>query len=259
VSTISEQVQGRNWERVADGVRDAIISKALEPGGKLKSEAALQAEFGVSRNTVRHALSELTSEGLITEGAGRLGRNVRDYHPIEWHLWLYESRGHHEQAGEPGDQFESAIRALGRTPKETVKRDFVDPAPARVSELLQIQPGEIVVVRRRVRSVDGIPYQLADSYFRHSLIKGTLLMEQRSVSCPGGVLASIGHPQARYRDEIILRMPTKPEREKLSLPKASPVGEITRAGYDEAGVPVRVMITIAPGARHKFVYEMGAS
>ena len=259
MSTITEQVQGAVWERVADALRAEIESGALKTGDTLPAESDLVGRHKVARTTVRRALAELTREGRITEGRGRLGRQVRGYKPIEWPLWLYESRDFHEHAcGPGGDQFEITIRAQGREPSETVEPVIVDP-PARVCELLKIKPGELVLVRRRVRSVDGVPFQLADSYFRESLVRGTPLMEPRSVSYPGGLLAGIGHPQARFRDEITVRMPTRAEAEKLSLPAVTPVAEITRIGYAEDGTSLRVMVTIAPGDRHKFVYEMEAS
>ena len=259
MSTISEQVRGDLWERVATGLRTDISDGILQADDTLPSENALAEQYEVHRTTVRRALTELTHEGLITEGQGRRGRRVRGYKPIIWRLSLYESRDYHEHAGNGGgDQFDVEIRSQERTPSETIEVVIVDP-PERVAELLKLKPGELIVARRRVRLVDGTPYQLADSYFRHSLIDGTPLIEPRSVSYPGGLLAGIGHPQARFRDEITVRMPTRDEAAKLSLPAITPVAEITRTGYAEDGTPLRVMVTIAPGDRHKFVYEVEAS
>ena len=257
---VSGQVRGHEWEAVDKALRADIDRGRLKAGDTLPSENRLSELHKVSRHTVRRALAELAGDGLITEGHGRLGRQVRGYKPLKWPLWLYESRVYHEHASSPGgDQFDAAVRTQGRTPSETVRRVIGPPVPAHVSELLQLEPDELVVVRRRVRSVDGIPWQLADSYFRESLIRGTPLMEPRSVSAPGGILAAIGHPQATFRDEIAVRMPAKAETRRLSLPAVTPVAEITRTGYAEDKTPLRVMITIAPGDRHTFIYEIEAS
>src|ERR1039458_470540 len=255
---MSQPVRGDAWARVANAIRKEIDAEARSAGVTLPAEKELAEQFGVARGTVRRALAELTKEGRITEGRGRQGRQVRGYRPLEWHLWQYESRDHHQHTGNGGDQFDAEVRSQDRIPSETIEVGIVDP-PERVSELLKLKPGELIVVRRRVRLVDGTPYQIADSYFRESLVRGTPLMEPRSVSYPGGLLAGIGHPQAWFRDEITVRMPTRPEAEKLSLPAITPVAEIVRTGYAEDGTPLRIMVTIAPGDQHKFVYEMQAS
>jgi DNA-binding GntR family transcriptional regulator len=51
-------------DQAADAVRQAILSGQLPPGTPLR-EAALAAELGVSRNTVREAARILESEGLV--------------------------------------------------------------------------------------------------------------------------------------------------------------------------------------------------
>jgi GntR family transcriptional regulator len=244
-------------DQVAGKLRQLIESGELAPGDKLEPEDVLAERYRVSRHTVRQALSDLTMEGLLASGRGR-GRIVRAYRPLEWQLSRYESRHLHEEAQNEGDQWSAAVRAQGREPSEEIDVGIVD-APDSVAKRLDVTAGELVVVRRRVRYADGVPYQLADSFFRLELVKGTPLMEPRSVSAPGGLLASIGHPQARYLDEISVRMPTRAESEKLDLPSGTPVAEVVRTGYAEDGAPLRVMVSIAPGDRHKLIYESDAS
>ncbi|MEU1402573.1 UTRA domain-containing protein [Streptomyces sp. NPDC005728] len=99
---------------------------------------------------------------------------------------------------------------------------------------------------------------LSDSYFPEELVRGTPLMLPEDVSAPGGVLASVGLIQVRYRDAISVRMPTRTEIEKLSLPSATPVAVHMRTGYDKNDRPLRVMITILPGDRHVISYDVSA-
>jgi DNA-binding GntR family transcriptional regulator len=63
------------YGEIANSLRDRVA--ALPPGSALPSEAALAAEYGVARNTVRRSLSELEREGLVVALPGR-GRVVAD-------------------------------------------------------------------------------------------------------------------------------------------------------------------------------------
>lgn len=59
------------WAQVADDIRGDIQSGALRPGAKLPAEPELAVQYGVSRVTVRRAISELTAEGLVMVLSGR--------------------------------------------------------------------------------------------------------------------------------------------------------------------------------------------
>ena len=246
-------------EQVADQIRQLIDEGQLQPGARLDPEDVLAKRYEVSRHTLRQALQDLTAEGLLASSRGQ-GRVVRSYKPLTWHLSAYESRSHHIEAGQPNaDQWDTEVREQGREPNQAVEVSIVEPTPHVVARLQVSDPADTIVMRRRIRRADGIPFQLADSFFRESLIRGTLLMKPRNVSAPGGILADIGYPQARFRDEITIRMPTKGEASILELPPGTPVAEITRTGYAQDGTPLRVMVTIAPGDRNTLVYEMDAT
>jgi DNA-binding FadR family transcriptional regulator len=60
-------------EIVAAELRSQIVSGRLKPGDKLHPENVLQAEFAVSRPTLREALRLLESESLITISRGQHG------------------------------------------------------------------------------------------------------------------------------------------------------------------------------------------
>ncbi|TDB95354.1 winged helix-turn-helix domain-containing protein [Actinomadura sp. 7K534] len=65
------------YTRITAALRQRIKDGTYAPDTRLPSEAALCAEFGVARNTVRRALSTLQDEGLITvrPGVGRCVQN----------------------------------------------------------------------------------------------------------------------------------------------------------------------------------------
>ncbi|SDM36804.1 GntR family transcriptional regulator [Nonomuraea maritima] len=243
------------YERVADSLRTSIERGELAPGDTVPPEQELAESHGVSRQTVRQALQQLTNEGLLSSGRGR-GRTVRSQARLRWRLSHFESQGNHTA---DADAWANEVQDQGHLPLQEVSVGLEIP-PKAVAERLNLDPEkDIVVVRRRLRYVDDVPFQVADSYFPEDLARGTALMQPKNVSVPGGLLASIGRAQTRMVDEIQIRMPTKDESSRLGLPAGTPVAEHMRTGYDADGLPVRVMVTIAPGDRHTLVYELDAS
>jgi GntR family transcriptional regulator len=57
--------------QVADDLRAEIQSGRLRPGDKLPGEAEMAEVYGVSRDTIRRATSELSEEGLLVILHGR--------------------------------------------------------------------------------------------------------------------------------------------------------------------------------------------
>nr|WSS63099.1 GntR family transcriptional regulator [Streptomyces sp. NBC_01177] len=245
-------------QEIAADLRRQIESGDLAAGAVLPSESKLMSQYGYSRETVRAGVRALVEEGLVVTGWGQ-GKYVReDYPPVVWNWTTLESRSRHENAVEgqtAGDQWASAVTQEGKAPRQDISVSIVEP-PAHVRDALALPHGGLAVARKRVRYVDNRPYALADSYFPQELVNGTLLMEPRDVAAPGGVLASVGLIQIKYRDEIAVRMPTRQEAELLALPAATPVAEHTRTGYDADDKPLRCMVTILPGDRHKILYEV---
>ena len=58
--------------KVVDWIREELDHRRLRPGQKLPTEAALTKQFGVSRHTIRQAIAQLESEGIVVsiQGSG---------------------------------------------------------------------------------------------------------------------------------------------------------------------------------------------
>jgi DNA-binding GntR family transcriptional regulator len=63
------------YKEITAALRTRIADGEFAPGAALPSEAALRAEYGVARNTLRRALEQLANEGVIAVQPGR-GRVV---------------------------------------------------------------------------------------------------------------------------------------------------------------------------------------
>lgn len=236
---------------IADDLRAQIRTGKLSPGSPLPTTKLLAEQYDVTARTVSAGVDLLKLEGLVIgERGGR--RRVRADRPITWNLTKFE--GGQRRDSTAMDDWSTAIKEAGRTPDQhvTVSRE---PATDDVADWLHLQPGDEVVKRARLRTVDARPFQLSTSWFPGTIAVGTDLEHPVDVSRPGGVLSHIGHPQRRVRDEITVRMPFPEESEQLELPVGTPVAQHVRIGLGDIG-PVRVMKTIAPGDRNALVYEM---
>ena len=67
--------------QLADVLRAEIQEGIRRPGTQLPTESEFQHEYGVSRTTIRAALSTLAAEGLVVTRKG-FGSYVRDRLPL---------------------------------------------------------------------------------------------------------------------------------------------------------------------------------
>lgn len=240
------------YRRLADRLRRAIYDNDLPPGAQLPTEAQLMEQHSVSRATVRLALGVLTNEGLITATPGR-GTFVRERRPLRWHPQkdLRERPSDAEQ-----DAWMDRVRGEGRAPHQSIRVSITQP-PSDIATRLELDGESLAVVRHRVRYVDEEPYAINDSYFPLALAQDTEIMAPYDIARGANtVLEESGHPQVRLLEEISARMPMPEEEQRLSLERGTPVAVHVRTGYDKAGDPVRVAVTVLPGDKHTIVYEL---
>jgi len=240
------------YQQVASELRRAIYSGELGPGDQLPTEADLMQVYGVSRNTVRLALGELVNEGLVTR-TPRRGTVVRDRRP----LLLYPQRELAPQPSRaPREAFAYAVSQEGREPSQVIDVAIVEP-PEEIATRLELADGEPVVVRRRLRFVDGQPYNTNDSYFPHAIVADSEIARPGDILRGANrVLEELGHPQVRVVDDISARMPTPTESLRLELEPGTPVMEHVRVGYDPDDLPVRVAVSVLPADKHLIRYEL---
>ena len=136
---------------VAQQLRERIALGDLPPDGALDSEGALGVRYGVSRVTVRRALAQLRSEGLVESrrGAGWYLRTGSFAQPL--------ALGAFRHAG-------SAVESAGKTVERHVVAFGFVPAPDFVSEALGGERTGDVLSSVMVRTVEGSPLDLVHEY-----------------------------------------------------------------------------------------------
>lgn len=239
------------WAQIAEDLRSKIADGTLAADSQLPTEVDLTAQYGVARATVRQALTTLVNEGLIVPRAPR-GYFVRHRKPL---FYRPQTEFRPQPKTPEMDRFMADHSAEGREPRQTIDVAIVSPPPD-VMQRLRLQEGELAVVRRRVRYLDGEPFHINDSYYPLRLVQDTEIMRPVDIARGANqVLAEHGYPQVRALDEIYFRMPTPNEVRRLELAPGTPVACHVCTGLCPDGTPVRVVVNILPGDRHVIVYE----
>ncbi|MGA5470055.1 GntR family transcriptional regulator [Streptomyces arboris] len=244
---------GRNpmYQQIADAIREQIADGTLAADDKLPTEAELRVAYNVSRETVRKALGLLVNEGLVVSARPQ-GHFVRRRQPMIFRPQAeFRKRPHSPEM----DAFMTEFSGEGREPRQEIEVSIVEP-PAVVAKRLHLEQGELVAVRKRLRYLDGEPFNINDSYYPLSIVRDSEIMRPEDIGRGANeVLAELGYRQVRALDELYIRMPTPEEAHRLDLGPGTPIGYHIVTGHTEAGKPVRVAITVLPGDRHVISYE----
>jgi DNA-binding GntR family transcriptional regulator len=126
--------------RLADELRGRIRSGDLSPGDRLPAEPELARGLGVSRSSVRAAMSLLEEDGFVRRRHGS-GTYVT----------------HRPVVNDLGRNFgvTSLIAATGLEPGVVEASSGTEPASAEIAAALRVDPGRPVSVLRRVRTASG--------------------------------------------------------------------------------------------------------
>jgi GntR family transcriptional regulator len=145
---------------LAQVLRNEIVKEieagTWRPEEKLPSEASLSETYGISRTTVREALSLLEDESLITKIPG-LGAFVNRKVIIETGIERLES-------------FTEMVTRMGMTPGVRDLSYKVSEPDPQVSEMLGLAPDEKIMEIGRVRTADGQPVEYCEDFLPVSLV-----------------------------------------------------------------------------------------
>lgn len=211
--------------------------------------------YGAARGTVRQAVAQLRTEGLIHTEHGR-GGFVRSRPPVRRIAHDRFARRHRD-AGKAA--FLAEAEAEGVSPGVEVRKVGPEVPPAAVAERLGLPLTEKVLVRRRRYLADGDPVELATSYLPMPLVQGTAITKKNPG--PGGIYARLeesGHRLARFSEEVTARMPSPEEVRSLRLRAGTPVFGLVRTAFDESGLAVEVCDTVMAADRFVLSYELPA-
>jgi GntR family phosphonate transport system transcriptional regulator len=228
------------WRQIVGSLEKEIGAGQLPPGTRLPTEAELSARFSVNRHTVRRAMEELQSRGLVRIEQGRgsfVAEDVLDY-PLG-----------------PRTRFSETIRRQNREPQGRILRLEEIDADGMVAEALKLRRGRPVVIAERLGLVDGRPVVLGAHYFSATRLPGIarLLAEDPSIT---KALAMLGLPDYRRQvTRITARMPTAEEAALLEQARTRPVLITEAVNVDPGGEPVELSLACYAAGRMQILVE----
>jgi GntR family transcriptional regulator len=200
-----------------------IADRSVKPGDRLPTEDHLMARFGVSRITVRRAIQNLISRGLVEIQRGR-GTFVA---PPKITQELTELSG-----------FVEDMQAIGRKATTRVIGKTTVAASETVARQLALPKGSRVVRIQRVRLGDGVPLSFDETYLPsgigRKIITNNLALEpifsllERKYNIP--------LVEAEYKMEAVAADPTIAAA--LCIQPGSPMFLIERTSYSTGARPV---------------------
>jgi GntR family transcriptional regulator len=249
---------GPLYRKIADQLRHTIESGALKPGMQIPTEDQLMMQHHASRNTIRGALKELTTRGLVYTLHGRGTFVSERVPPIVITLTSDPETG---RGGGEGLVYTAEVIASGRSPEMTGPDVGIRRAGAVIGRLLKIPDETEVIYRHQKGYVDGLPWSRQTSYYPRSLaVRAPRLLDTSDIEGGAvGYLAEVGIRQDGYQDSIGWRTPDEAETTYFDLPADGHVqiAEIHRIAFDQDENRVRLTFTTYRADRNRFVINVG--
>ena len=238
--------------QLADLLRAEIQEGRRRPGSQLPTESEFQAEYGVSRTTIRTALAVLAGEGLVLTRKG-YGSYVRN-RPALRRVSSTHRHAAHRASGKP--EFDTEAIAQGQAPSRRMLHIGRGPVPADIADWLQCPADQEAVIRSRLQLLDDLPAVVSTSYYPLWLAEGTRLESPDALpEGPDNLIEDLGHVFARGVELLTARMPSPEEARLLELDPGVPVVRMLHIDYDQDGRTLQVADDLYAGDRHEFAFE----
>jgi GntR family transcriptional regulator len=217
-------------------IADEIAAGNLRPGTRLPAERVLCRRLSVGRATVRRAMHELASDGLVESSVGR---------------GTFVSAGTVSEC--PNELISltdlGASRGLPTT-SEVLERQ-VRPATMDEADAFSIAPGGDLFEIERLRLLDGLPFAIMRSRVPLSRAPGVRSVDFTSASLYETLRANGAGPVRA--DQVVWAAPADARQASLlGLAQGDPVLASTTAGYDAQRRLVEMSEMVFRADRYRF-------
>lgn len=224
---------------------EELLLKRLEeglysPGHPMPTEEQLEAEFGVSRTTVRQAVARLALAGKVTRIPGK-GTFVTEHRRV--------------RPGLRSVLEDSVAPKLTIDEKTIVARE--ESPPPRIAEVLAIGKAEQVIHLQRVRLVDGEPLCLYDSFLPARLVPNLHQSALVDASLYKTLETVYGLTLSDGEEEIEPGLATAHQASLMGVRLGSPVLVMRRVTFLSNREPIECTTGILCGGRYRYVIQLG--
>jgi GntR family transcriptional regulator len=224
-------------------IRDILRAEVgrMEPGDVIPSEPELQARFDVSRITLRKAVDDLVTEGLLVrqQGRGTFVQKLKVTHELNSITSWTEQ-----------------LLAIGQVPRTLhLETEEIEP-PNRIARDLELGPHDTVFVLRRLRLVNDEPLTLIVNYLPSRLVPGFAAKAPQRESLYETLDKDYGLVAARAVDMVETRSATDEEAKRLRIDPWDPLLCVTRVSYLADGRPLEIGVAISRGDRYQYRVEL---
>jgi GntR family transcriptional regulator len=218
------------------------VVEELGEGAALPPERELAERFGVSRLTLRQAVSELVLEGRLVRRQGS-GTYVSPPKFVQRLALVSYTEGMRRQGVEPG-----------RSPV-TVEHL---PADDGLAAQLGIEPGAVVLHLERVLTADGDRVGLESTYLPDARFPGLLGAFDPATSLYAFLSDRLGVVFAEAHERVETVLATPREALLIGANPALPMLLLHRVSYDADGRPIERVRSLFRGDRFSFVTRLRA-
>lgn len=224
--------------QVRDALREHILSGSLSAGSKLPSEGDLEAKYGVSRITIRQALSDLQGLGLIEKVNGK-GSFVKRPDP---------PRGLGPLTG-----FYETMRRRGHTALGKVSAIKHTTASQQVAANLKIPFGSPISAVTILRLVDGEPYARHIAYANAKLIERLVAEDLETNDLITIAQERLGYRLDHSDMDISADIANASVAKCLAIKRGAPVLRLCIASIDVRGEPLIFSELLGRGDRFHYL------
>lgn len=196
-------------------------------------------------------MAALRADGLVITEQGR-GTYTRPQHSIR--------RLGPDRYSPGAEHAQPAMPATNGDPAEQVDAAYQEvAATADLARLFQVQLGTMLLERRLLHRVHGIPQHLTTSYYLLDMVAGTPVADPNREPWPGGhiaQLASLGVAVTKITETVRSRMPTTDEADALRAVPAVPLLAVTRCTKSGTRTVEVANEILTPADRSEYEYEI---
>ena len=244
-STLRDQVSHQSksplYQQIYQLLRTKILGGHWPTDTPLPSEAELMEQYQVSRATVRQALDELASDGLIYRRQGR---------------GTFVSPPTVEQGLVRIVSFTEDMQQRGFVPGTKLISAGLVPATETLAAQLQISVGEPLARIERLRLADGEPMSVEVSFLVHHYCPGILTQDYTAHSLRRMLEEQFSIRITSARQTIQAIAATEDLAELLAVEEKKALLYIERLSFSEFDVPVEYLRLYHRGDRYTLHAEL---